>query len=254
MARGFGSGVGVGSTDKVVSASTSHATTRSYFAHSNRNGAGGGNFGRIMDHGPNLVSIFENVTADSTYVFNRAFSTATGQWKWSAPTDNAWHTIGVTYNDSSNSNDPTVFMDGTKLTVGSGLTESVTPTGTATSPSGSAVHFGNRSDDLRNWNGRLAECAIWDVILTDGEFAALARGVCPLMIRPASLVEYIPMRRDNVSRKLAAPTITGTTVLPHPAVIYPGGRYSPLKTVAPVGGFQVAWARNVNSVLGTGIR
>jgi hypothetical protein len=39
-------------------------------------------------------------------------------------------------------------------------------------------------------NGRLAELGIWNVALTDEEVAALGRGYSPLLVRPASLVEY----------------------------------------------------------------
>jgi hypothetical protein len=37
------------------------------------------------------------------------------------------------------------------------------------------------------------------------------------------------MLRDNVSRKNAAPTVTGTAVQPHPKVIYPATRFKGIK-------------------------
>lgn len=42
-------------------------------------------------------------------------------------------------------------------------------------------------------DGRIADFAIWSVALTAGEFAALAKGVSPLRVRPASLVAYWPL-------------------------------------------------------------
>jgi hypothetical protein len=42
-------------------------------------------------------------------------------------------------------------------------------------------------------DGRIADFAIWSAALSTGEFAALAKGVSPLRIRPASLVAYYPL-------------------------------------------------------------
>ncbi|HMC88444.1 MAG TPA: LamG domain-containing protein [Gemmataceae bacterium] len=42
-------------------------------------------------------------------------------------------------------------------------------------------------------NGRIAEAAVWNVVLTDAEIAALATGVMPYRIRPASLKAYWPL-------------------------------------------------------------
>lgn len=42
-------------------------------------------------------------------------------------------------------------------------------------------------------DGRVAEAAIWNVALTASEVAALAKGVSPLQIRPASLQAYWPL-------------------------------------------------------------
>ena len=68
----------------------------------------------------------------------------------------------------------------------------------------------------------IAEFAVWDAILTADEFAMLgADGFSPLLIRPQSLVEYVPLVRDNVSRKLSIGTLTGAAAQPHPRIIYP---------------------------------
>lgn len=41
--------------------------------------------------------------------------------------------------------------------------------------------------------GRIAEAAIWNVALTDDEVAALAKGICPLLVRPSAIVAYWPL-------------------------------------------------------------
>ena len=42
-------------------------------------------------------------------------------------------------------------------------------------------------------DGFIAEVGIWNIALNDSEVAALARGVCPLRIRPSGLVSYWPI-------------------------------------------------------------
>jgi len=46
-------------------------------------------------------------------------------------------------------------------------------------------------------SGRLAECAAWNVDLSDAEIASLAEGISPLTIRPANLIFYAPLIRDE---------------------------------------------------------
>ena len=69
-------------------------------------------------------------------------------------------------------------------------------------------------------NGRLAECAIWNVALTDAEIASLAKGFKPTRIRPQSLVFYAPLLRNLQDLKggLALTNNNGATVADHPRV------------------------------------
>jgi hypothetical protein len=59
-------------------------------------------------------------------------------------------------------------------------------------------------------NGRVAEVGVWSVVLTDDEFAALGRGVSPLLIRPGALLHYFPLygQADLTSRQGAGSTMT----------------------------------------------
>lgn len=66
----------------------------------------------------------------------------------------------------------------------------------ATSLSLSGVNrnlLGKKGDGTTLMSGRIAEAAIWSVVLSVNEITALARGACPLVIRPASLVHYWPL-------------------------------------------------------------
>lgn len=76
------------------------------------------------------------------------------------------------------------------------------------------------------FSGKIAEAAIWSVALDAGEIAALAKGFCPLLIRPTSLVAYwdIP---GNSSPELDRwksrfdMTVTGATKADHIRIYYP---------------------------------
>lgn len=75
-------------------------------------------------------------------------------------------------------------------------------------------------------SGYLAEVAVWDVVLTADEKAALAAGFSPLFIRPASLVFYAPLWNSNKDMLNPGRSITtaGTPVSSpsvHPSMIYP---------------------------------
>lgn len=228
MARGFGSTRGSGTTDKVVTTLTANSSTISMFIWSNRNGHGGGGRGYMVDS-PNSAAagrgliLFDNDPATAgTYSVVQSFGVGNSTTvHWTAPSANVWSAIGFSYDNGSGSNNPTVYQDGVKLTPGSGLTVDLNGTGTAEAPNGVSTIGNRNADNARNWDGDLAEFGCWNAILTDDEFFALCKGYSPLLIRPASLVEYVPMVRDNLSLKRAAPTITGTAVTNHPRIIYP---------------------------------
>lgn len=84
---------------------------------------------------------------------------------------------------------------------------------------------------VRKLNGQLAECAIWTATLDTSEIAALGKGFCPLLIRPASLLAYWPLSRGSVQistttldrwRNRSDLTETSTPgITDHPRIIYP---------------------------------
>lgn len=55
------------------------------------------------------------------------------------------------------------------------------------------LRFGRGNNVTEQMDGRLAEIAIWDVSLSQDEFAALGKGACPLLIRRDHLKGYWPL-------------------------------------------------------------
>ena len=90
------------------------------------------------------------------------------------------------------------------------------------------------SDGSGRFDGRIAECAIWSAALDDAEIAALGKGFTPDMIRPQSLVYYVPLEGDDTQcqrelRNSLTAFLNGTAlradrprlITPSPAVYLP---------------------------------
>lgn len=81
------------------------------------------------------------------------------QWQPAKPNDTNWHHVVMTYNNSSASNDPIVYIDGA-IVAANNIARFATAGSTA-----QAVLLGNRAADSRNWGtGGLDELRIADVI------------------------------------------------------------------------------------------
>ena len=248
MARGFNTTLGVDANDKIVSALTAHSTLRTWACLMNVHLDGGSSAGRIFDK---LVSTSTEllVCTRTSMNFQRASSGTTGTWTWTSPSADTWHSAIVTYDAGALSNIPILYLDG----VAQSTTGATQPTGTLNT-SAEAYCFGNRaSDNLRVFDGQLAEIAIWDRILAADEAASLGSMTDSLAVLGLlnGLVEYLPCVRAAVSYKLANPTITGTLVQPHSRV---RGRVSSVAIgiggVAPAGAIK---ARRQPDELGTRI-
>lgn len=79
------------------------------------------------------------------------------------------------------------------------------------------------------WGGLVADAAVWSDTLTASEVAALAAGVSPLRIRPASLVDYWPLQGiDSPERSWVsgghAMTLTASPTLANHAPVEPYSR------------------------------
>jgi len=83
------------------------------------------------------------------------------------------------------------------------------------------------------YNGKIAEVAIWNVALTAAEVLMLSKGYCPLCVRQESLVYYNPLfgRYSPEIDLINSLEITvvgggvGNLPYPHPRMIYPQGSF-----------------------------
>jgi hypothetical protein len=218
MARGFSTGgYGTATTDRIAFGSTyPDPATVSIHCWIWQHGSGGSNLGRIFDIGN--TGQFALLNSGTSLQITSVWSGATAAWTFARPTFDTWASVGVKFDNSLDSNDPTAYLANVKKTIGSGLTQATAPSGTVTAID--TGYLGNGPASNRVWDGMIAEFAIWNILLDDDEFFALGKGFRPTLIRPASLIYYDPMVRDNVSLKGGAPTITGALPQPHPPVLY----------------------------------
>ena len=102
-----------------------------------------------------------------------------------------------------------------------------------------AIGYENDSSPGDNFEGDLAEVAIWSAALNQSEVEALAAGYSALFIRPASLVAYFPLIRGQADKMgISTMTTTGSVgVTAHPPILYPSQVYQSFAAAAapPVG-------------------
>lgn len=153
-------------------------------------------------------------------VFASCFSGNHGKWSIGNPTDNVWTRYIVTYDFSSTTNDPKSWKDGVSQTI----TERITPTGTGNSAQDTSnLKLGSYSDgSAEYWDGKIAEFALWNRILTDTEISYLGAIRSPAFI-PSGLVLYAPLRTNplEVVGDTAGTVTNAINVASHPEMVYP---------------------------------
>lgn len=261
MARSFD-----GASGSITTGLTAHGTLRTYalwvYRVSDGEGAGGRMFDKRASGGAQVEVLSIGSFLAGSYLYTRAWSGGTGAWGFAYPATNAWRHLGVTYDAGAAANDPLMYLDG----VSQAVSESAPPSG-APSTNADAYMIGNRSEGDRTWDGRIAEFAVWDVILTAAEMAALGAGISPLLIRPASLVSYVPLlggQSPEPDWKIAGgATVIGTAAAAHPRVFKARGLQTVPLVVVPVpapaavargvGVFDVSWASYVQGLFRLGV-
>lgn len=174
MAAGFGTALGAGTADKIVTGLTGAfpVAGRSYFFRARRNGAGGGNLGRLFDktNGSTGQMLYWSTSSGLVISFyaGGAEQTAPINGSTTACAVGVDFDVLVVHSQVGSNSGFKAYLNGV-LAISSGLT--ATFNDAATTP----ITIGNRaSDNARNWDG-LIECAyVWDRILSDSEAAALS--------------------------------------------------------------------------------
>lgn len=149
-----------------------------------------------------------NTTGDLIQV-NHARNTPTGVWRNTvSPPTGQWVAIGMTYDGSSTSNDPIIYVDGVDQ---GALTEATTPVGTLDT-SGFSLRIGNEPSSGWDMDGAIMHAAIYERILTPGEMGMLAKGLNPARLRPKFYAQLVGRHSPELDWFTGATgTLTGTT-------------------------------------------
>lgn len=229
MARGFGATLGVSTSDIIRGAAFPTPTVFSFAGWYFKNGAGGLGNARIFDKEGSTPGdiILRNSNSDSSITTSKGFSTTSGVWR-TTDTDGfatgKWIHIVETYDASSTSNVPTIYINGRLATV----TTVTAPVGTANTGNSGTLSIGNRSTAGVDWNGMIGDCSWWNNIqLTAAEARALFTGADPRTIRPRYLNEYLILSeaRPYSAVKSTQPTVTGTKPRADRLVVAQGLRF-----------------------------
>ena len=98
-------------------------------------------------------------------VFSQDFSGTVGTWETSLAVQlNKDAYCAITYDNSSVSNTPILYINGQKLVVGDGLTETSTPVGTADTDAGQNLIIGNETGQTQTFDGEIDEVRMSIVI------------------------------------------------------------------------------------------
>lgn len=130
---------------------------------------GENNAGRIIDKVPGWrIQVQEESAGFVKLNFTVNFDGTDGRWLLTNADIpiNKWSSITITYDNSSVSNDPVIYINGNS---NEDITEAGTPVGTRITDVGSDLYIGNRASDAATFDGGIAMNLPWNRILTPSE-------------------------------------------------------------------------------------
>jgi hypothetical protein len=162
--------------------------------------------------GPTSVLFQLDLNAGSArYIVRNGSSISAISSKASAYSSGSWtHFAGVRDGDNT-----LVYVNGAAGTPASGALGTLVDVTCETVMMGA---YTNSGVPALFWEGDAAEFAIWMFALTAEDTAALAAGYSPMLIRPSTLVFYVPLWRDifDYRRGLTATDVSTTASPNHP--------------------------------------
>ncbi len=136
----------------------------------NADSDGENDFGRLLDKTGWIVHLGGESGGNLKIELHIDFDGATdGHWETAVNVaTNAKHILTIYYNSDATANDPVFVLDGVELTVGSGLTETTTPSGGSVRVTdvGDDLYIGNNAAGDRTMDGHIDEVAIFNNLLT----------------------------------------------------------------------------------------
>ena len=139
----------------------------------NPTGWGEGDFGRIIDKGPGYSFFVSNYSGIPLRSIRFAQYFTSNLSAWTTPTDsitlNTWQHVAITYDNSSNANTPTIYING----VAQALAQSHAGSGTATPDNDANMYIGNNGASDRAFEGSIDDVRIYNRALSADEVTGL---------------------------------------------------------------------------------
>lgn len=142
----------------VMPAYNTAPTTLTYETWLSADSSGGGGLGRVMDKGNSAAGTSIYTDAAGKIYFGSGFSSVNGRWNTTngvIPLDGSLHHVAITYDASSPSNVPSIYVNGVSQT----LTATTTASGTPVTNTDN-YYIGNNAALARNWDGIIDEFRI----------------------------------------------------------------------------------------------
>ena len=168
---GFGKAIDFDGSDDYINcgsdSSLDDITAKTIDIQFNPTGWGGNNSGRLLSKS-NASAYGWEIFLNSTYEYIKFVQSTTGDYgNWASPEESidlsTDYVLSVLYDRSSGGNDPTMWIDGSSVTV----TEVVSPVGNIQSDASSNLFIGYRNDDTRHFSGPISEVRISNVFRSD---------------------------------------------------------------------------------------
>ncbi len=234
-ARGFGTTLGSGTTDQILTGLTSNTNQTSWGIWVWQVGTATGVPSKMFNKN-NYEFYTDGANPPTFWEFDQEFALGVtpGNWTIAIPSNGAWHRVIITYDRSSVLNNPVIYVDKTSVTV----TQIAVPVGTADTDA-TAYSIGNRADALRNWDGKLAQFTVWpNRLLTQTDVNNdFDNGPQSLGY---TLAGYWPLcgtasPEPDLSGNGNNGTVTGTKFQPNPSTPMPCGGFSKRKKLEAMG-------------------
>lgn len=145
-------------------------TKMSYEALFLSRSAGGGTLGKLFFKGNTAGApyvLIQQASSATTLEFFANWAGGTGDWDITIAS-NTWYHFVTTYDISSTSNNPLMYLNGVSQTI----TQTGVPAGAAPADTAN-LYIGNSASGIRAWDGKIVYGRIWNRILTPGEILAL---------------------------------------------------------------------------------
>jgi hypothetical protein len=159
----------------------------------------------VADTGGVTMFISDNLSAGNAklYFYSNRWTVTNGVWysNTTPVTTGSWFHVVVSYNHTSTSNDPVMYINGIPQTV----VEDTTPAGTLNSEVATHVVVGNSKtltlDYVEGFDGKIFDARIYDRIITDAEALALYNGgdPDPSLVTDGLIFQAFAVRTDEVA-------------------------------------------------------